>query len=95
MAATIICPACDWPLAYADRLVRHLREEPTHQRVTSLDVMVTRPLYSLVVDGNGVVWQKRNNNELCWFGAGNEDPISAYGLLIQGHQPIVLMAERK
>lgn len=91
MTSIIICPVCGTPLAYTDRLSGHLMTQHKKQIISSMDALDTYPIFGLIIDANGVIWQKQNNNEFCWYRIKLNEPISSFSLRHTITQPIMGM----
>ena len=60
------CPICTEDLRFADRLQQHLKEEHGNKQ-QGYALLEAAPVNFLVVDKTGAVFQKTNQDELCWM----------------------------
>ena len=91
MTSIIICPVCGTPLAYTDRLSGHLMAQHKKRVISSMDALDACPIFGLIIDANGVIWQKRNDSEFCWRRIGLGEPISSFSMRHTITQPIMGM----
>lgn len=82
---TFKCPLCPSVYRFLDQMQRDMiKDHAPAEPLTILDLEAL-PMYSIVVDGTGQVWQKLQPGEDCWVYAGAGDiPRSSWWLVNQG-----------
>ena len=84
------CPICTTPLNYEDRILQHLRNSHGKQQM-SYQLLEDAPINFLVVNKQGLIYQKASNTEQCWMTPNSVVRLSSW-TLIHGEQPLYRVA---